>query len=36
MTAHQDKLKLLAETLLEKEVMDKQEFDELMGLAAAA
>ena len=36
LTAHQDKLKLLAETLLEKEVMDKQEFDELMGLAAAA
>ncbi|MGB5051696.1 MAG: ATP-dependent zinc metalloprotease FtsH, partial [Caldilineaceae bacterium] len=36
LTANQDKLKLLAETLLEKEVMDKQEFDELMGLAAPA
>jgi len=35
LTTNQDKLKLLAETLLEKEVMDKQEFDELMGLAAA-
>ena len=30
---HQDKLKLLAETLLEKEIMDRQEFEELMGLA---
>ena len=36
LTAHQDKLKLLAETLLEKEVMDKQEFEELMGMATPA
>ena len=33
LSTNQDKLKLLAETLLEKEVMGKQEFDELMGLA---
>ncbi len=36
LTTHQDKLKLLAETLLEKEVMDRQEFEELMGLATPA
>ncbi|HRJ42968.1 MAG TPA: ATP-dependent zinc metalloprotease FtsH [Caldilineaceae bacterium] len=36
LTTHQDKLKLLAETLLEKEVMDRQEFEELMGLAVPA
>jgi len=36
LTTNQDKLKLLAETLLEKEVMDKQEFEELMGLAVPA
>jgi cell division protease FtsH len=33
--AHQDKLELLAETLLEKEVLDKQEFEELLGLTKA-
>jgi len=36
LTTHQDKLKLLAETLLEKEVMDKDEFESLLGLAATA
>jgi len=36
LTTHQDKLKLLAETLLEKEIMDRQEFEELMGLANPA
>jgi cell division protease FtsH len=33
--ANQDKLELLAETLLEKEVLDKQEFEELLGLTKA-
>ena len=32
LTTHQDKLGLLAETLLEKEVLDKNEFEKLMGL----
>ena len=36
LTTHQNKLKLIAETLLEKETMDRQEFEELMGIAAPA
>ena len=36
LTTHQDKLRLVAETLLEKEVMEKHEFEELLGLAVAA
>lgn len=32
LSTHQDKLKLLAETLLEKEVLDRQEFEDLLGL----
>jgi cell division protease FtsH len=36
LTTHQNKLKLIAETLLEKETMDRQEFEELMGIAMPA
>lgn len=31
--AHSDKLKLLAETLLDREVMDREQFEELLGLS---
>jgi cell division protease FtsH len=31
-TTHQDKLTLLAETLLEKEVLDRKDFEELLGI----
>ena len=34
-TTHQDKLSLLAETLLEKEVIEKKEFEEMLGLTKA-
>ena len=30
LTTHQDKLKLLAETLLEKEVLERNEFEKLI------
>ena len=33
LTTHRDKLNLLAETLLEREVLDRQEFEALMGIA---
>ena len=33
LTTHQDKLHLVAETLLEKEVLDRNEFEKLMGQA---
>ncbi len=34
-TTHQDKLTLLAETLLEKEVIEKKDFEEMLGLTKA-
>lgn len=34
-TTHQDKLSLLAETLLEKEVLERRDFEELLGLTKA-
>ncbi|MEZ4638092.1 MAG: hypothetical protein R2856_24555 [Caldilineaceae bacterium] len=34
-TTHQDKLGLLAETLLEKEVLERKEFEELIGVTKA-
>jgi cell division protease FtsH len=34
-TTHQDKLTLLAETLLEKEVLDRKDFEELLGITRA-
>ncbi|RME58306.1 MAG: ATP-dependent zinc metalloprotease FtsH, partial [Caldilineae bacterium] len=36
LTTHQDKLRLIAETLLEKEVLDRQEFEALIGLGQPA
>ncbi len=33
---HQDKLTLLADTLLEKEVLDRQEFEKLLGITRTA
>ncbi|MBI1294472.1 ATP-dependent zinc metalloprotease FtsH [bacterium] len=34
-TTHQDKLSLIAETLLEKEVLERRDFEELLGLTKA-
>jgi cell division protease FtsH len=34
-TTHRDKLTLLAETLLEKEVLDRKDFEELLGITRA-